>query len=100
MTPFMRPSYFYRKFVRTNCVFSIDYKIKRSRETRSSFILFKFACDVTAAMLVVKNNSLCLRWELNFIFMQIMQIKIVLFWPPTWPPCHVSEIKQYSDTGF
>ena len=26
------------------------------------------ARDVMAAMLVVKNNSLSLRWELNFIF--------------------------------
>ena len=29
------------------------------------------ACVVMAAMLVAKNNSLSLRWELNFIFMQI-----------------------------
>ena len=28
-----------------------------------------------AAMLVVKNNSLSLRWELNFIFMQILRKK-------------------------
>ena len=37
------------------------------------------ARDVMAAMLVVKNNSLSLRWELNFIFMQILRQKIVLF---------------------
>ena len=53
-----------------------------------------------AAMLVVKNNSLSLRWQLNFIFMQIMRNKIVLFWPPTWPPCHVSEIKELHDYDF
>ena len=53
------------------------------------------ARDVIAAMLVVKNNSLSLRWELNFIFIQILRNKIVLFWPPAWPPCHVSEIKEY-----
>ena len=48
-----------------------------------------FARDVTVAMLVVKNKSVSLRWELNSIFMQILQKKIVLYWPPTWPPCHV-----------
>ena len=37
------------------------------------------ARDVMVAMLVAKNNSLSLRWELNFIFMQILRNKIVLF---------------------
>ena len=37
------------------------------------------ARDVMAPLLVVKNNSLSLRWELNFIFMQILRNKIVLF---------------------
>ena len=30
-----------------------------------------FASDVTAAMLVVKNKSISLRWEMNSILMQI-----------------------------
>ena len=29
-----------------------------------------------AAMLVVKNNSLSLRWELHYIFMQILRKKM------------------------
>ena len=47
-----------------------------------------FARDVMAAMLVIKNKSISLRWELN-IFMQILQEKSLLYWPPIWPPCHV-----------
>ena len=47
-----------------------------------------FASDVTAAMLVGKNNNLSLRWELNFIIMQILRKEIVLCYQPTWPPCH------------
>ena len=31
-----------------------------------------FVSDVTAAMLDGKNNNLSLRWELNFIIMQII----------------------------
>ena len=34
-----------------------------------------FASDVTAAMLVVKNKRVSLRWEMNSIFMQILQKK-------------------------
>ena len=35
-----------------------------------------FACDVTAAMLMVKNKSISLVWEQNSIFMYIIQEKI------------------------
>ena len=66
----------------------------------TSMMYCLIARDVMAAMLVVKNNSLSLRWELNFIFMQILRKKIVLFWPPTWPPCHVSEIREYVWTSI
>ena len=39
-----------------------------------------FARDVTAAMLVVKKNSISLLWELKVsIFMQILQGNILLF---------------------
>ena len=34
------------------------------------------ACDVMAAMLVVKNNSLPLRWEKHFICMQSLRKKL------------------------
>ena len=34
------------------------------------------AVDVTAAMLVVKNKSICLLWEPNFIFMLIIREKL------------------------
>ena len=44
------------------------------------------ASDVTAAMLVVKNKSISLLWELNSIFMKILREKILLYWPPTWLP--------------
>ena len=40
-------------------------------------------------MLVGKNNNLSLRWELNFIIMQILRKEIVLCYQPTWPLCHV-----------
>ena len=39
-----------------------------------------FARDVTAAILVVKNNSISLRGELNSIFKWIIRKN----WPPTW----------------
>ena len=32
-----------------------------------------FASDVTAAMLVVRNKRVSLRWEMNSILMQILQ---------------------------
>ena len=35
-----------------------------------------FACDVTAAMLMVKNKSISLVWEQNSLFMYIIQEKI------------------------
>ena len=38
-----------------------------------------FARDVTAAMLVVNNKSVSLRWELNSIFMQILRQKLYCF---------------------
>ena len=38
-----------------------------------------FASDVTAAMLVVKNKSISLRWEMNSILMQILQKNILLY---------------------
>ena len=56
-----------------------------------------FARDVTAAMLVVKNKSISLLWEQNSIFMQILREKFLLFWPPTWPPCHVVANQEYGD---
>ena len=40
-------------------------------------------------MLVVKNKSISLPWELTSIFMEILPEKILLYWPPPWPPCHV-----------
>ena len=53
-----------------------------------------FASDVTAAMLVGKNNNLSVRWELNFIIMQILRKEIVLYYQPTWPPCRVGANKE------
>ena len=38
-----------------------------------------FARDVTAAMLVVKNKSISLLWELNSFFMYILRGNILLF---------------------
>ena len=38
-----------------------------------------FARDVTAAMLVVKNKSISLLWELNSIFMKILREKVLLY---------------------
>ena len=53
-----------------------------------------FVSDVTAAMLVGKNNNLSLGWELNFIIMQILRKEIVLCYQPTWPPCHVGASQE------
>ena len=55
----------------------------------------RFVSDVTAAMLVGKNNNLFLRWELNFIIMQILRKEIVLYYQPTWPPCHVGANREF-----
>ena len=38
-----------------------------------------FACDVRAAILVVKNKIISLLWELNSIFMLILRKKILLY---------------------
>ena len=50
-----------------------------------------YSRDVTAAMLVYKNNRRSLLWEPNPIFMQIPCIHFVFFCTPLWPPSHVSE---------
>ena len=72
---------------------STDFRVK---ERLLAVYYCLIARDILVAMLVVKTNSLSLCWELNFIFMQILRNKmiIVLFWPPTWLPCHVSETKE------
>ena len=38
-----------------------------------------FARDVTGAMLVVRENSISLLWELNSIFVEILQKQFFLF---------------------
>ena len=49
-----------------------------------------YARDVKAALSVVsRKKSISLLWERNSVFMQILRAKIILYWPPTWPPCHV-----------
>ena len=53
------------------------------------FIYCWSAGDVTTAMLAVKNKSISLLWELNSIFISVLREKVLLYWPPTWPPCHV-----------
>ena len=57
-----------------------------------------FACDVTTAMFVVKNKSISLLWKLNSIFMEILWEKSLLYWPSTWPPCHVVANQEFRDT--
>ena len=48
-----------------------------------------------------KNKSISFLWELNSIFMWILQEKILLYCHPTWPPCHVvsnqEKLKRYVD---
>ena len=52
--------------------------------------------DVTAAMLVVKNRSISLLWELNSISMLILrEKKNILFTHSAWPPCHVVANQEY-----
>ena len=48
-------------------------------------------------MLDGKNNDLSLRWELNFIIMQILRKEIVLYCQPTWPPCQVGANQEYCE---
>ena len=45
--------------------------------------------------LVVKNKSISLLWEVNSIFVQILQGKILLYWLPVWPPYHVVASQEY-----
>ena len=40
---------------------------------------FRFARNVTAAMLVVKNKSISLLWEINSIFRYILGKKIIVW---------------------
>ena len=40
-------------------------------------------------MLDGKRKKRALRWELNFIIMQILRKEIVLYCHPTLQPCHV-----------
>ena len=47
-------------------------------------------------MLDGKNKDLSLRWELNFIIMQILRKEIVLYCQPAWPPCPVGANQEYS----
>ena len=54
----------------------------------------RFARDVTAAMLLVKNKSISLLWEINSIFMYMFRKKL-LYGPLTWPPCHVVPKQEY-----
>ena len=68
----------------------------KSRERKPSIGNVKgydavYSRDVTAAMLVYKNNRRSLLWEPNPIFMQIPCIHFVFFSTPLWPPSHVSE---------
>ena len=47
-------------------------------------------------MLVVKNKSISLRWEIKSIFMSILWNNFLMCWSPTWPPCHVVANQEYS----
>ena len=40
-----------------------------------------------------------LLWELNSFFMKILREKILLFWLPTWPPCHVVANREFACCG-
>ena len=54
-----------------------------------------FSPDITAAMLVHKTIEKRVFWELDFIIMQNMSHKFVLFCTPTWPSHHVIENHLY-----
>ena len=45
---------------------------------RSNVIYGWFAGDVMAPMLMIRNKSVSLLWELNSIFMQILQNKLFI----------------------
>ena len=47
--------------------------------------------DITAAMVIFKDNRLSLGWELNSILMQILRNHFVLFCTQVFQPCHVSQ---------
>lgn len=51
----------------------------------------RFLRDITVAMLINQNTRLSLLWELNFILMQVLRKHFILFGPPLWPSCFVSE---------
>ena len=54
-----------------------------------------FACDVTTAMLVVKNKNISLLWELILFSFKFLEKNFYRFDPPTWSPCHVVANQEY-----
>ena len=52
---------------------------KKTKERCCGYCTCWFTRDVTPAMLVVKNNSISLLWELNSIFTYILRKKILLY---------------------
>ena len=56
--------------------------------------------DVRAAVLVVKNKSISLLRKLNSIFKLNPREKILLFWPPKLPPCHVVVNQEFASFGI
>ena len=41
------------------------------------------------------SRSISLLCKLNSVFMSILREKILPYWPPTWPPCHVAANQEY-----
>ena len=80
-----------KKWLASRLTYTLSEKsgIRRLLMTRSTMGYCWFACDVAATTLVVKNKSISLLWELISGFMKILREKIILYWPPIWPPCHV-----------
>ena len=70
---------------------NIIYSILLLYEKKNGYFFF------TAARLVVKNGTKHfspLGTKLHFHVNS--SIKNLLFWPPTWPPCHVVANQKYS----
>ena len=82
--------------VRQTCTLSAGPK----EVLEDSWLYCWFARDVRAAMLVIKDKSISLLWELNSIFKLILREKILLFWPPTWPPRHVVKNQEFASFGI
>ena len=90
------------------CQSRVSWKGKHFKSWNFAIVLFSlikktyrlFSCDVMSAMLGFRNKRLLFPWDINSFLMQIRIEHFVLFWPPTWLPCHVVSNEELADQLF